>query len=43
MDKLIRFLSDHPIVLGDGAMGTMLQAAGLTTGGAPEEWNVTPA
>ena len=22
-------------------MGTMLQAAGLTTGGSPEEWNVT--
>ena len=41
MDKLINFLSNHPIILGDGAMGTMLQAAGLTTGGSPEEWNVT--
>ena len=41
MDELIRFLSAHPVVLGDGAMGTMLQAAGLTTGGSPEKWNVT--
>jgi 5-methyltetrahydrofolate--homocysteine methyltransferase len=41
MDKLIQFLNNHSLVLGDGAMGTMLQAAGLTTGGAPEEWNVT--
>ena len=40
MDRLTQFLSIHPVVLGDGAMGTMLQAAGLTTGGAPEEWNV---
>jgi 5-methyltetrahydrofolate--homocysteine methyltransferase len=40
MDKLLSFLQAHPIILGDGAMGTMLQAAGLTTGGAPEEWNV---
>lgn len=29
-----------PIVL-DGAMGTMLMAAGLTSGAPPEEWNVT--
>ena len=41
MDRLTQFLSAHPVVLGDGAMGTMLQAAGLTTGGSPEEWNVT--
>ena len=41
MDKLTDFLSAHPIILGDGAMGTMLQAAGLTTGGSPEEWNVS--
>jgi 5-methyltetrahydrofolate--homocysteine methyltransferase len=41
MDKLIDFLSVHPVVLGDGAMGTMLQAAGLVSGGSPEEWNVT--
>ncbi len=41
MDKLIAFLAANPVVLGDGAMGTMLQAAGLTTGGSPEEWNVS--
>jgi 5-methyltetrahydrofolate--homocysteine methyltransferase len=40
MDQLIQFLSTQPFVLGDGAMGTMLQAAGLTSGGAPEAWNV---
>jgi 5-methyltetrahydrofolate--homocysteine methyltransferase len=40
MDRLTQFLTTHPVILGDGAMGTMLQAAGLTTGGAPEEWNV---
>jgi len=41
MDRLTQFIEKNPLVLGDGAMGTMLQAAGLTTGGAPEEWNVT--
>lgn len=41
MDKLIAFLSEHPFVVGDGAMGTMLQEAGLDTGGAPEEWNIS--
>ncbi len=41
MDKLIELLSANPVVLWDGAMGTMLQAAGLTSGGSPEEWNVT--
>lgn len=41
MDKLLDFLSrNHDLVIGDGAMGTMLQAAGLTSGGSPEEWNV---
>jgi len=39
MDKLIEFLSTRPFVLGDGAMGTMLHAAGLESG-APEAWNV---
>lgn len=28
------------ILISDGAMGTMLQAKGLTDGGAPELWNV---
>ena len=41
MDRLTQFIKKNSLVLGDGAMGTMLQAAGLTTGGAPEEWNVT--
>lgn len=40
MDRLIDFMQAHAVVIGDGAMGTMLQAAGLTTGGAPEAWNV---
>jgi 5-methyltetrahydrofolate--homocysteine methyltransferase len=39
--KLIEWLEAGEEVLGDGAMGTMLQAAGLTDGGAPELWNVT--
>jgi 5-methyltetrahydrofolate--homocysteine methyltransferase len=41
MDQLISFLEQYPFVLGDGAMGTMLQAAGLVTGGIPEEWNAS--
>lgn len=41
MDKLLDFLTrNQAFVLADGAMGTMLHAAGLTSGGAPEEWNV---
>ncbi len=39
MDKLIEFLQSQPVVLGDGAMGTMLQGAGLVPGGSPEAWN----
>jgi 5-methyltetrahydrofolate--homocysteine methyltransferase len=43
MTKLDQLLAtDSPIVL-DGAMGTMLMAAGLTSGAPPEEWNVTHA
>jgi len=34
-------LATGEIILGDGAMGTMLQAAGLEKGHAPEEWNLT--
>jgi methionine synthase I (cobalamin-dependent) len=41
VDKLISFLEQYPYVLGDGAMGTMLQAAGLVTGGLSEEWNAS--
>lgn len=40
-DRLLELLNRKPLVLGDGAMGTMLQQAGLTDGGAPELWNVT--
>lgn len=38
---LLDWLSQGRVVVGDGAMGTMLQQAGLTDGGAPELWNVT--
>lgn len=38
---LLEWLAEGRILLGDGAMGTMLQEAGLTNGGAPELWNVT--
>ena len=37
--NLPQLLKDRILVL-DGAMGTMLQDAGLTDGGAPELWNV---
>lgn len=40
-NKLLTWLAEGRILLGDGAMGTMLQNAGLTDGGAPELWNVT--
>ncbi|MDQ3248337.1 MAG: homocysteine S-methyltransferase family protein [Chloroflexota bacterium] len=40
-NQLIHWLQQGRIILGDGAMGTMLQDAGLTDGGAPELWNVT--
>ncbi|MEZ4614116.1 MAG: homocysteine S-methyltransferase family protein [Caldilineaceae bacterium] len=39
--KLLEWLAEGRVLLGDGAMGTMLQQAGLTDGGAPELWNVT--
>lgn len=38
--SLYQRLAAGEIVLGDGAMGTMLQAAGLAGGGASELWNV---
>ena len=41
MDKLTELLSSSPTILGDGAMGTMLQSLGLTTGGSPDEWNIS--
>ena len=39
MSALIDALNDGPL-LGDGAMGTMLQDLGNNEGGAPELWNV---
>ncbi len=39
MDRLAELIARGGTVLGDGAMGTMLQLAGLTDG-APERWNV---
>lgn len=39
MDRLAELVARSGTVLGDGAMGTMLQLAGLTEG-APERWNV---
>jgi len=39
MNGLIDLLQRKDMVLGDGAMGTMLHLAGLTDG-APERWNV---
>ncbi len=41
MNRLKELLAQEPVILLDGAMGTMLMASGLTSGGAPEEWNVT--
>ncbi len=38
-DKLLKRLSSE-VLLGDGAMGTQLQAAGLEPGGCGEAWNV---
>lgn len=37
---LAEFLRSESVVVGDGAMGTMLQDAGLDDGGSPELWNV---
>ena len=39
MSALLEALDNGPL-LGDGAMGTMLQDLGNTEGGAPELWNV---
>ncbi|NOZ70514.1 MAG: betaine--homocysteine S-methyltransferase [Chloroflexi bacterium] len=37
---IFELLKSNRFLVGDGAMGTMLQEAGLTSGGAPELWNV---
>jgi 5-methyltetrahydrofolate--homocysteine methyltransferase len=41
--SLYERLDRGDLVLGDGAMGTMLQERGLDDGGAPELWNVERA
>jgi 5-methyltetrahydrofolate--homocysteine methyltransferase len=40
MTTIQSLLEKSPYILADGAMGTMLFAAGLGQGGAPELWNV---
>ena len=40
MNTLHSFLAESGYLLADGAMGTMLFAAGLGHGGSPELWNV---
>jgi 5-methyltetrahydrofolate--homocysteine methyltransferase len=40
MTTIQSLLEKSPYILADGAMGTMLFAAGLGHGGAPELWNV---
>lgn len=43
MSALLDAIRNGDVRVGDGAMGTMLQDAGLTDGGAPELWNVDHA
>lgn len=43
MSNLLNAIRDGEVRVGDGAMGTMLQGAGLDDGGAPELWNVERA
>jgi 5-methyltetrahydrofolate--homocysteine methyltransferase len=40
-ETLRQRLSGKGVLVADGATGTMLQAAGLTEGTAPESWNLT--
>ena len=40
MANIYELLDQGQTLISDGAMGTMLQDAGLTDGGAPELWNV---
>jgi methionine synthase I (cobalamin-dependent) len=41
MNKLQSLLEGSPVLLADGAMGTMLFEAGLQSGEAPQVWNIT--
>jgi 5-methyltetrahydrofolate--homocysteine methyltransferase len=40
MHRIFELLDSGKTLIGDGAMGTLLQEKGLTDGGAPELWNV---
>src|SRR3972149_4427330 len=40
MNRLKQLLDSESVILLDGAMGTMLMAAGLVSGAPPEEWNI---
>jgi len=40
MSKFITYLNTRPVLVADGAMGTMLHKAGLLLGVAPERWNL---
>jgi 5-methyltetrahydrofolate--homocysteine methyltransferase len=41
MDALASLLDKEPYLVLDGAMGTLLMKAGLPSGAAPEEWNLS--
>src|SRR5690349_11430308 len=43
LGQMATLLGDDRPVLSDGAIGTMLQAAGLMPGASPEVWNVDHA
>jgi len=40
MSKFTTMLAQNPVLIADGATGTMLQRAGLEPGAAPERWNL---
>ncbi len=40
MSKFATFMNTRPVLVADGAMGTMLHKAGLPAGIAPERWNL---
>ena len=39
MSRWDELLKSNDVILADGAMGTMLQAAGLSAGESPVLWN----
>jgi len=41
MGIILDLLAKRKLLVSDGAWGTMLQAAGLTGGAVPEEWNAS--